>query len=250
MNRPRWKYIVVPREFYDRTDIPPDSTIWKRYPQLLGTAWEETGSQYAYSTASNDDLGRIWGVSPEAARKTLAEMRDLEPPLIETRQIGRTGRLIKILVAYRGQGQDSARETNAPRQSASRMEAHPHASVAQAQPKIEDGRSAPTLDDSANSSRSVFCSESDFDRSSSTTSTIAAEKILQAANVRTVDLDLSEMDEERAQAIADYIAENPDGKNSPAGFAYACLRNNPDWQPPQPSKPVHWYAKYSHLVAR
>lgn len=102
---------------------------------------------------------------------------------------------------------------------------------------------------SPNSSSSVLDSEFDLNLSS-TTSTSAVEKILQTVNVRTVDLDLSGMDEDRAQAIADYIAENPDGKNSPAGFAYACLRNNPDWQPPQPSKPVHWYAKYSHLVSR
>lgn len=75
-------------------------------------------------------------------------------------------------------------------------------------------------------------------------------EVLRAVNVRTVDLDLSGMTVERAEQIAAYVRDNPDGKDAPAGWAYACLQDNPAWQPPAPRKAHRWYAEYEDLVIR
>jgi hypothetical protein len=93
--------------------------------------------------------------------------------------------------------------------------------------------------------------QSSKDLHETTTNSDAATKILQAANVRTCDLDLSVFDEERAHAIADYIAENPDQRRSPAGFVYVCLKANPYWNPPVvKSEKKSWSDRYDHLVKR
>lgn len=101
-----------------------------------------------------------------------------------------------------------------------------------------------------NSSSRILDSEPVFDDESTTTSTNArACEILAAVNVRVSDLDLSGMNVERAERIAAYVRDNPEEKRSPAGYAYAVLANNPNWEPPARQRKA-WYASYDNLVVR
>lgn len=98
------------------------------------------------------------------------------------------------------------------------------------------------------SSSRLIQSDSDLNLTTPTSMGECA-KILQAANVRTSDLDLSSMEVERAQAIAEYIRENPEKKRSPAGWVYTLLKANPNWKPPQ-IRQQSWYDEYKEFIQR
>jgi hypothetical protein len=111
----------------------------------------------------------------------------------------------------------------------------------------------PAIDCGGDSSSSLNLKISDLVQENETTTTSTsistpATEILAAANVRVVDLDLSEMTIERAEQIAEYVRDNPGKKNSPAGFAYTALKNNPLWMPPKKARNVWWSAEYDRLV--
>ncbi len=115
------EYIVKPTELLHRRDIPRDSPVWWRYDILLEHAWIETGSEYAYVTVSNTELAKMWETDVETARKGLAKMISLH--LVETERWGSTGRIIRLLVAWRRQGRGQPAGINAPDQQAARLEA-------------------------------------------------------------------------------------------------------------------------------
>lgn len=96
-------------------DQVPDS-VYRRYQKLLVRSYEETGERYGPIVLSNREVAEIWKCDVDAARACLTQMRKLE--MIETEQIGRDQRRIKLLVAWRSKGNDRAPETNAPEQCA------------------------------------------------------------------------------------------------------------------------------------
>jgi hypothetical protein len=102
---------------------------------------------------------------------------------------------------------------------------------------------------STSSSSSRFSTELNL-KDSSTPTLLEVEKILQGANLRTCDLRLQEMTVEDAKALASYIEENPGKKQSPAGYVYRCLQNNPKWLPPFTIKPKAWYSGHEEFVNR
>lgn len=131
-------YFCEPAGLVDREDIPDH--IYRRFVKLLKRSYNETGTAYAYVTLSNDGLAELWRITDVAARDTLMEFRRLG--LIDTEQMGRTGRIIRILVAWRGRGMDSApeglspsypsREPNEPGHGAAHV--GPHATAAERSP--------------------------------------------------------------------------------------------------------------------
>jgi len=91
---------------------------------------------------------------------------------------------------------------------------------------------------------------SDSNENLTSTSNPGAQKILQSVNVFTIDLDLSEMDETRANLIAEYVRANPEKKNAPGGWVHACLKNNPTWEPQlvKINTRTSWLAGFEHVT--
>ena len=114
------KYITKPLDLLRRKDIPKDSPVWWRYDMLLALCWERTKAEYGNIELSNADLADLWETNEETARDGLTQMRNLK--IVETYQVGRTGRMIRLLFAWRGQGKDSAPATNQPEERDLRLE--------------------------------------------------------------------------------------------------------------------------------
>lgn len=95
-------------------------------------------------------------------------------------------------------------------------------------------------------------SESNSDSEDSTSSRSGVH-LLRTLNLRVDHLNLSEMTLARAERIAEWVRSNPEKKTRPAGFAYACLRNNPLWDPPVAKPPNSFinaeFAIFTHGAA-
>lgn len=114
MGRRTCRYFLSVASLLDDARVP--DSVYRRYQKLLKESYELTGERYAPITLSNSGLAKLWQCNEDAARACVTQMRDLK--LIETEQVGRTGRLVKLLIAWRSKGNDSAPETNAPEQRA------------------------------------------------------------------------------------------------------------------------------------
>lgn len=84
----------------------------------------------------------------------------------------------------------------------------------------------------------------------STSTTSSAEAILTGCGVLAHDLDLNGMTDRDAQAIAQYVADNPESRRSPAGWVYTLLKANPRWRPPEQKSKHWWRDEYDGFVNR
>ncbi len=236
MARRSCHYIVTPTDLIDRPDIPDDSPIFRRYLKLLKCAWQETGAQYEHVTLSNVELADLWHVSEEAARKCLADMRELD--LIESKQDGRTQRTIRLLVAWRGQGKDSAEDINATSTRAPRRVAPapatgvPMRTKPQDQGYSEDGRLTPTLADSPNRvvvvGTDLNCLDKSVPTTTASTSTLARARTKAERNyIRDALWDLGiETDE----AVGKILGDAPEMfRGSPRDYSHVTPEYVEDW---------------------
>ena len=144
------QYIVKPADMIDDAEIPDH--VYRKYDWMLARAWEETFTEYAYLTYSNEELAVEWNLNERAVREILSAMRELG--LIKTEQEGRTRRKIYLLVAWRGKGSDSARN-NATAPSAKRLVAQPVSAKAEQVELID----RPLAEDEFDESTDVAVSE-------------------------------------------------------------------------------------------
>ncbi len=243
MTRRKCLYIVTPADFVFREDIPDNSPVYRRYLKLMARAWEETGPQYEHAILSNAELARLWNVNEETARKCLAEMRDLK--LIKTQQIDQTRRIIYLMVAWRGQGKDSAEDINATSARAPRLEAQAPASRVPTQPRklrnefTQGGHRTTTLDGDPN--RSVVVGTNTQVPANKTTTVINARlrEIFEIAGVNepalselavTVKLDTS-----RDWCL--WTQRAPKSFTDPVSFMVKSLLENPRAVPPSTRTP-------------
>ncbi len=148
------RYFCEPAELVDNTALPDH--LYRRYAKLLKTSYEYSGTQYGPLVLNNAALADLWHLREDAARATLAEMKELH--LIDTKQIGQRCRQIRLLVAWRGSGTDSAPEPavddghNAPDPRALHLEAQATAPQAAAP---SDGRAPGQTADAAQGANAI-----------------------------------------------------------------------------------------------
>jgi hypothetical protein len=102
-----------------------------RYLRLVKLSYEQSKTRYAPVKMSNSELARFWKCNEPAARACLADMKRFK--WIETRQVGRYEREIRLLAVWRNDEIDSAEGINAPSTSALHLAAQATAAPLPAQ---------------------------------------------------------------------------------------------------------------------